>query len=390
MSFVLINRLADAQIMETSTQYLWGDDDLGNSQSIFAEYLRLNLKPAGQNYSVTGYGRAWKDLAGDNNIRDDDALGRLYYLYFDYNPTEKLSFRLGRQWANFTSGSSVMDGITANVSEIGPVGMTFSAGRTVVYSLDSEFSRFGNYFMGFDIHAINLRATQLGVSYTRFYDEWDLAREEVGLNFKHYFSVASPYAEIKYDIISKTFDEATIGMDVYPVNNLAIKAEFYHSYPTFDSTSIYSVFAVDKYSQYLLRAEYSFEKPVSVFVSYAREDFDEGSNADLYTVGTRFRPYEKLAITTSLSSREGYGGHLLGFEVEGDYQVGKQLTASAGLATEGYRRPDQFDYNSASNFWAGANWTIKKNMSVSARLEDQMDENFSYHPMGRLVLNWEM
>src|SRR3990172_8199431 len=156
----------------SSTQYLWGDDLLGESQSILAQYLRFSYKPDDSPVSITGYGRVWKDFEG-GTIRDDDLAGRLYYLFLEMNPSQVVSLRLGRQFMAFTAGNAIIDGVRV------------------------------------DLHLDRIKATQLGVSYVRKYDEWDRAREEFGFNARRFFRYFSPYAEVRYDRISESIDEAT-------------------------------------------------------------------------------------------------------------------------------------------------------------------------------------
>src|SRR3990172_4198799 len=192
----------------SSTQYLWGDDLLGESQSILAQYLRFSYKPDDSPVSITGYGRVWKDFEG-GTIRDDDLAGRLYYLFLEMNPSQVVSLRLGRQFMAFTAGNAIIDGVRVDLHNFSPVGLTLAGGRDVVFTLDSEHSRLGNYFVGVDLHLDRIKATQLGVSYVRKYDEWDRAREEFGFNARRFFRYFSPYAEVRYDRISESIDEAT-------------------------------------------------------------------------------------------------------------------------------------------------------------------------------------
>lgn len=376
----------------SSTQLLWGDDLLGESQIIVSQYLRFSYTPEGKPVTVTGYGRIWKDF-GDSSIRDDDFSGRLYYLFMDYNPVEKVSLRLGRQFMSFTAGSSIMDGVRVDVHDIGPVGITIAGGRDVIFSLDSESSRLGNYFVGIDLHLERIKSTQLGISYVRKYNQWDRAREEVGANFRYIYKYASPYAEVKYDILSKTIDEATAGIDFFPLSNLLIKAEFYQSYPTFDSTSIFSVFAVDRYNDYLVRAEYSFEVPVTVFAEYAHQTYEDNDHADNYVIGAKFNPVKPLSLSASVDYRNGFGGNLWGFEVTGDYKINNKLRISAGAQYNAYKRPESFDGqndNSAQRYWLGGQYAISKNVSLAARIEENINENFKHRPLGRIALNWNL
>lgn len=390
-SYFILSPAASAEPLKIngSTQFLWGDDLLGDSQAILAQYLRINYAPAGESYTVTGYGRFWKDFGG-SSVRDNDLLGRLYYLYLDYRISQNASFRLGRQFVNFTAGTSIMDGVTVNLDNIGPVGVTFSGGRDVKFSLDSEHSRSGDSFWGIDVHLQNVRSTQLGISYVRRYDEWDRAREEVGMNFRYFHKYLSPYAEVKYDIFSRAVDEATVGIDLFPLSNLMIKGEFFYSYPTFDSTSIFSVFAVDRYREYLIRAEYSLDAPVTLFAAYARQTYEDDDNADAFVAGARVYPVKNLTVSASVDYRTGFGGNLWGFELYGDYKVNNKISLAAGVQYDAYKRPENLNNGNAQRYWIGGQWIVNKNVSVNARIEDNVNENFDHRPLGRIALNWNI
>jgi hypothetical protein len=386
--------------LNTSTQFLWGDDLLGESQAIMAQYLRFTYKEEGKNFSLTGYGRLWQDL-GTPRVRSDDFEGRLYYLYLDYKPLDNVAFRLGRQFVNFSAGSSIMDGVTLKVDNLGPVGITLAGGRDVVYSLDSEYSSSNNYVIGLDVHLQGVRSTQAGISYVRKYVEGYLAREEFGLNFRYFYKWISPYAEIRYDRLSETFDEQTAGVDIFPFTSLMIKGEYYQSYPTFDATSIYSVFAVDRYREYLVRAEYSgLPIPVTVFASFTRQVYQEATDASVYSAGARAYPLDNLTVNASYNYRDGYSGfdgvtgdsngRLSGFEFYGNYRFMKDLAMFAGVQYDTYNRPELNGNNYATRYWGGGQWTANKNVSVSARIESNINENFDHLTLGRVTLDWKL
>jgi hypothetical protein len=380
---------ADPLKFSSSTQFLWGDDLLGQSQTIIAQYLRMSYAPEGKPYSIAGYGRLWKDF-GSPAIRDNDFQGRLYYLYLDYALTPNISTRIGRQFTNLTAGTSLMDGISLDVHKVGLLGVTVAGGRSLVFSLDSEFTRNGNYFAGIDVHLENVKSTQLGLSYVRRYDESDLAREELGMNFRYFLKFASPYVELKYDLLSEVFDEATVGVEIFPTNTLKVKGEFYHSYPTFDSTSIYSVFAVDKYREYLVSAEYRLSSPVTLIASYIRQTYEEDSNADVFAIGARVLPVANLAFNASVDYRHGYGGNLWGFELNGDYKVNNKIAVAAGVQYDSYRRPAIDGTNDAQRYWVGGRWIASKSVSVNARIEENVNENFNHRTLGRVSLDWNL
>jgi hypothetical protein len=381
--------ITDAVKLDSSTQFLSGDDQLGEGQAVLAQYLRLNIKPENRDILITGYGRVWKDFSS-GGVRDDDLLGRLYYLYVDYRASDRLSLRLGRQFVNFSAGSSILDGASVELEGIGPIGVTLAGGSDVRYLLDSEESDFDDSVFGVDIHLSGFRSTQLGLSYVMRFDEWDRAREEFGLSFRRYFKDLSPYAEVRYDRLSEAVDEATLGLDVFPTTDLMLKGEFYHSYPTFDSTSIYSVFAVDKYREYLIRAEYSISAPVTVFASYARQTYEDDDDANRYEVGARFRPMQRLTLNASVDYREGFGGKDWGFEAYGDYRIGEKFLVSAGAQHDTYKRPEDTGDQYAQRYWVGGQWHISKDASLLARVEDNVNENFNHRPLGRVALNWNL
>lgn len=386
--------------LNTSTQFLWGDDLLGQNQAIIAQYMRFNYKPEGKNYSLTGYGRLWQDV-GSPLVRSDNFEGRLYYLYLDYKPIDRVDFRLGRQFVYFSAGSFIMDGVTMNVKDLGPIGITLAGGREVVYTLDSESTSGGNYVIGLNIHLKEMSPVQASVSYVRKYVDGYLAREEFGLNFRYFYKWVSPYTQICYDRLSETFDQQTVGVDIFPVGSLMLKGEYYQSYPTFDATSIYSVFAVDRYREYLAKAEYSgLPIPVTVFVSYMDQIYEEASDASVYSVGVNAYPSDGFTVNASYNYREGYtgfngttgetNGRLSGFEVYGNYRIMQPLAVFAGIQYDTYNRPELNGYNYATRYWGGGQWTVSKSVSVTARIENDVNENFDHLTLGRLSLDWKM
>ncbi len=377
--------------LDSSTQIIWGDDYLGNSQNILAQYLRLSLDPEGKNYEIAGYGRLWKDFA-EEGIRGDGGFGRLYYLYLDFIPFDNTFLRAGRQYVNFSAGSSIMDGVTVDVNNLGPLGITLSGGNDVKFSLDTEHSSPEFFLVGADLHLVDMRPVELGVSYVRKYDDGDIAREHFGLNFKYIYKYASPYAELRYDNLSEVIDEATAGVDIFPILNLMVKGEFYHSYPTFDSTSIYSVFAVDRYREFLLFTEYSFEAPVTVFASNTWQLYDDDEDANVLSVGSRVFPTDRWILNLSIDRRTGYGGEIWGFEATGNYSLRQKIDLSLGAQYDAYKRPDftDDDYDSAQRYWIGGEWFARKNLSASLRIEDNINENFYHRPLARVALNWTL
>ncbi len=407
----LAARIASAQqhVIQTttSTQLLFGPDALDGDQNILAQYLRFNLSPQ-RNLTVTGYGRVWKDF-GSPALRSDDGTGRIYYLYLDYAPTPAISFRAGRQFVNYTAGTSVLDGLTANVdlSKFSglPIGISLSGGANVIYTLDGEDSQSGNLFFGVDLHLVNSMLTQLSLSYVQTYDEFDRAQQEFGLNFRRTIDSVSPWGKVTYNRIANMIDEADVGIDYFPTLSLMVEGEYYYAYPQFDATSIYSVFAVDKYEEYTIKADYNLQPksiPVTVFGSYSYQDYSEDNTAYVVKVGATTTLVKNLSLTGSVNNQEGYEGHLLGFELDGDYNPTTKLQVNGGVSFETFKRPvfiastepmefsDDLSYYSATGVWLGANYKLRKSLTVGARLEEDFDPLFSHATEGRITLNYQL
>lgn len=370
----------------TSTQYLWyGDILTDDEEDKIVQYLRVGVTDLdkGKKISVFGNGRVSKRLSDD-----EDVAGRLYYLYLGYKDLipEMLDLKLGRHFIYIPAGTGIIDGATLDLKKIGPVGFTLTGGRDVKFGEDSEVTGSGDYLMGASLYTDVIKKTHLEAAYIRRYDDNDVSREIIGLSFSTYIlSPVSFYGETKYDVITEATNELLLGLKYSPLNRLVLKGEYYQSYPTFDSTSIYSVFAVDKYREILITAEYMLNDKYKISLGYAREDFNDDEDADLYEAGVMAKPIENLMLNVSYDIRDGYGGELDGLRFNGEYTFGK-ASVSAGMDYDDYRRDSTGD-EIARKYWAGAKYKFTKGFTLSARIEDNVNVNYENNYQGLVALN---
>jgi hypothetical protein len=341
----------------SSTQYLWYNDIVANDddESKVAQYLRMSLTKLNEanTVSIYGYGRATKEFS---DLKDnDDVAGRLYYFYLDYRDMLKdfLDLKAGRHFVYIPSASAIIDGATLDFKKIGPVGVRVLGGREVKFAGDrGEITGSEDYFMGTSLYTDAIRLTHLELSYARKYDNADVAREVVGFSASTYLlKKASLYGETKYDVLTESTSELLTGIKYSPLDRLTLTGEYYQSYPQFDATSIYSVFAVNKYQEALIRAEYALTDAYRFFVGYAKEDFNDGEDADLYEAGVAAKPTADLVINASYDKRNGFGGTLDGWRLNARYTMGKTVLA-AGADWDDFRR-DTFSENTAKKYWIG-------------------------------------
>ena len=379
----------------SSTQLLWFNDYYNGRQIEAAQYLRLSatgIDKAGK-FSLYGYGRAGAVLQqADDTSTDDRVNGRLYYLYGDFRDIGgKFDVKLGRQFTNLSADSSLIDGARLDVKNVGPVGFTFVGGRNVIFGLNGEMSHAGDYAAGAAMFLQGFQNTDFDISWFRKWDQYDVSRDMLGASFKQYLlNMVKLYGNARYDMLSEVFTDLLAGVKVFPSANLSLTGEYYQNYPTFDSTSIYSVFAVNQYKEALVRGEFTVNEKLALNAGYTRQDFGDDSGwGDVYIFGCTFRPLETLAIDLDYNRRSGYGGDLNGGTVDVNYDVTKELRLAAGLAYDVYQRDSMTGQATAKNAWLGAKYKLTKSMSASMRIADSVNTTYDSNWQGRFVFDYD-
>ena len=373
----------------SSTQFAWFNDIFtGNKQAEFGEYLNLSITkidPDGK-LSFQGYGRVTEDIRNGEGIN-----GRLYYLYGDYsNLYDKVDIRLGRQFVNYAAGSALIDGGKIDLKNVGPIGFSVMGGRNVFFDLNGEATRDHDFAWGAAAYLNGFKNTDAEISYFMKLDQDGVARDQIGGTFKQYFNSFKVYANTRFDLPSETFTELLVGAKYFPLANLILTAEWYQSYPTFDSTSIYSIFAVDRYQEALVRADYTINDKLSVNAGYTRQFYGEGSDAsDVIEIGCRIRPIDKVVLSLNYDHNNGYGGNLNGGTAEVTYTPIKPLDLAAGLQYDVYAFDRSTGDETARKYWLGGKYKLAGNMSASVRVEDNVNAQYKSDWQGRVVFNYD-
>lgn len=372
----------------SSTQFQWFNDYFtGNKQAEFAEYLNLsitNIDKAGK-FSIQGYGRATVDVRNGEGLN-----GRLYYLYGDYRDLfDKVDIRLGRQFVNYAAGSALIDGGQIQLKNIGPVAFSVMGGRNVFFDLNGEGTRSNDFAFAVAANLAGFKSTDAEISYFMKFDKDGVARDTLGASFKQYlFNSLKVYANTRFDFASETFSEVLTGVKYFPTSNLVLTGEWYQSYPTFDSTSIYSVFAVNRYQEAVFRIDYTFNDMFSVNAGYNWQDY-EGDTADVVEVGCRIRPIEMVQLNLNYDHRNGYGGSMDGGIAEIIVEPIKPLELSAGIHFDVYERDRVTGEETARKYWFGGKYKFARNMSASVRIEDNVNARTSEDWRGRVAFNYD-
>ncbi|ACM20038.1 outer membrane channel, putative [Geotalea daltonii FRC-32] len=374
----------------SSTQFLSFSNELldDKRQIELNEYLRFsitNIDKAGK-FSIHGYGRASQDFTNGEGLN-----GRLYYLYGEYRDLfDKADIKIGRQFVNLAAGSAIIDGGQVDVKNVGPVAFTILGGRDVQFGINGEIGDATNTVLGMGAYLTGFKNTDAEVSWFRKWDQGDIARDILGLSGKQYlFNNVKVYGNARYDLTAETFNEVQGGLKFYPLSNLIFTGEYYQSYATFDTTSFYSVFAVDQYQEGLFRVDYTFNDMVSVNGGYNRQFYGEGAHANVYHVGLSLRPIEPLRVNVEYDNRNGYYGSTNGGIIDASYDINKAAQVAGGITYDVYQRDSLTGDEIARRYWLGGKYKIAKNMAVSGRIQDDVNARYSTNVSGRVTFDYD-
>jgi hypothetical protein len=370
----------------SSSQASWFKDEAGAGHFDLAEYLRVSTRnyDDGDTIRVDGYGRANGDVRHGDGIE-----GRLYYLYFDKKGLPgDTSVRVGRQFYFVSAGSALIDGARIDTRPVGPLAITLAGGRNVLFSTNGEFTHGGDIAAGAQVALTNIPDGSLNLSYLVTYDQSDLATEKVGLSAdKRFGKYGELYTQLRFDVLSEVWNEIEAGARTSIIPHLNLTAEYFRTVPTFEATSIYSVFAVERFQEVGLKAEYEFSKSFSVDGEVRNESYGAGDTANVGEAGIRFRPTDASSVYAAGIWRNGTGGKLAGFELSGDAVIAKKYTLAAGVQHDVYKRDLMTGNGTASRVWLGGDVKLRKDISVAARVEDNFNENWNNDVRARLALN---
>jgi hypothetical protein len=374
----------------SSTQFLTSGTALtgDHRQSELDEYLRLsitNIDQAGK-FSLFGYGRIGQDFSAGDGLT-----GRLYYLYGDYRDlNERFDLKIGRQFVNLAAGSAIIDGIQVDVKNLGPVGITVLGGRDVLFGLGGEIGDPGNTAMGIAAYLAGFRKTDAEISWFRKWDAGDVSRDILGGNLRQQlFNSMQLFANARFDLVSETFNEVQAGLKFFPTTSLLFTGEYFQSYPLFDTTSIYSVFAVDLYQEAVGRAEYRFNDMLSIHGGVTREWYGEGGEAWVWRVGTQLRPIDPLTISVEYDARNGYYGKTNGIISDVTFDINKMAQVAGGIDYDVYQRDSMTGDEIARRYYLGGKVRLAKNMAVSGRIQDDVNVRYTKNISGRVVFDYD-
>ncbi len=370
-----------------STVFQWWERaDDGRDVAPLTQYLSFAATDLakGQDLAVRGYGQLGKDVAGG-----EPWTGKVYYLYADWNDLVKghVDVRAGRQFAQNAAGSAVVDGLDVTLRGFGPVSVRAFGGGDVQY--EDEYQG-GDAVAGVSLVLDGLRGTFAEVGAFAAFDEWKKARAVLGAAASQdLWTWGRAYGDFQYDYLGEAVNQLLLGVRVYPAAQWTVSAEYFESLPTFDSTSIYSVFATEKVEEGRLKVSWDPLPTFRIFGGVARLWY-EGDRATEYEFGGRAYDIGTGWADARLTQRHGYGGDLATVRVAlGRDFLKRRLAAEVGGEYAVFEREEDADEGDTASYWGELRYRCTGKITTTARLENLIDGGGKNHVEGLLRVDWD-
>lgn len=371
-----------------STVLEWFDTPDGKTAVPVYQYLMVNARDiggiAGKGWYFHGYGRLSGDVA--NEV---DADSRLYTAYFQktYAP-QKISVKIGRQFVSTTAGGTVLDGVDFDYMGFKYVNLRLLGGWHVLYETKYKV---GNMFFGGAVTGSPLNNMELGLSYVQKWDDGDLAQELIGFDFDYDLpGIAHLYSETQYSLLYKSATYFLLGGSSSWHKDWRGRLEYLYSMPLFDSTSIYSVFAVAEYQEILGEVNYRINPGLRSYLRYTHEIYQEFANANVIDVGLETTSIEKMRwYLAGVVRLDDEGQNLYGVKGHISYRFMPDLTGGFGANIDVLqRRLEDEAETTSSRIWIDGQYAFSRALQLQAKIERIESDLWKEYYRGRVRLNY--
>jgi hypothetical protein len=377
---------ADFHLSGKSSSVLeWYDNPDGDRAVPLYQYLLLNASNLGiDGLDFRGYGRLSGDPTGNT-----DADSRLYYAFLEKEGLfGRLDARLGRQFLATTAGATVLDGLDLTLRDLGPLAFEVFGGGDV--SFDEDYSA-DDLVWGAQVNGAFPGHLDLGLSYLQKWDGSELTQELAGFdgNFT-YRAMFDAYTEVQFNVLANAVSYFLGGARYYRSPRWSLQTEYLYSLPVFDSTSIYSVFAVEEYEELSGQFQYNLARGLRAFAQYTRELYDEFADANVYEVGierTRVARFSGYLVGTYRDDADGQD--LRGVKARAAYRFTDRVEAGVGANLDVLERwlQEDDDTTTSQRYWADSTVYLTRSVSLQAKVERIKSALYDYYYGGRVRLN---
>ena len=373
---------ADFSLTSQTSATAWEEED-GTANSSASEYLNFYSRGTlgGFKLDLEGYGR-FTYLEEEIEPGDDNP-NRLYVLAVTLSGEGGRNVViLGRQFITALVGPEMIDGLSI---QAGTGKAAFNARwgyRSDVSGGSEEDMVLG---LGFD-YSIKPKM-HLSLDYGRTYED-QLLTELVAAEWTYsWFRFTEAYINLNWDLMSETLHESLVGTRIYFSDRFSAVVEFAHYVPTFDSDSLYSVFAVDAAYTRGFSLLFTPSRNTRYVWDYVVESYQSGGGGRRYGISGRWTP-GRSKIYTSLLQHSGKGGDLIEVSASASVPLFKNFYAGFGGDLSKTENPGEDSVQSNLVYLSGE-WKLGRKTSIELRLERTDDDLTQPTRSGRLGLKVE-
>jgi hypothetical protein len=374
---------------KSSTVVEWFDDASEERAVPVYQYLLVNFHNLGsEGMNFRGYGRLATDI---KDVVDADS--RLYYAFLERSGAfdDRVDFRLGRQFVATTAGASLMDGLDLTIRNLGPIDVRFFGGGDATFyeSYDAD-----DLLWGLETSGLFMQdRLNLGVSYLQKWEDSDLAKELIGINFDFdQKNLLNIYSEFQFNYINNVTSYFFLGGKYYRSPKWNLRAEYLYSLPVFSSTSIYSVFAVNEYEEVMVEYTYNIAVGLRAFGRYTHEFYEEYSDADVLEAGVeKIRTKQFSGYLAGVYRNDDDGQDLKGFKARAAWMFTKKIHAGVGANVDVLDRRIDLEANedetTSSLIWLYGTYYFTESVNLQLKLERAESDLWEEYYRGRARLN---
>jgi hypothetical protein len=374
---------ADFSLTSLTSATAWEEEE-GTANSSASEYIQFYNQGTlgGFKLDLEGYGR-FTHLEEEIEPGDEDP-NRLYVLAMTLSSQNDQNFiTLGRQFITPLIGSEMIDGLSVQ-AQAGKATFNGRWGYIADVSLDSEEDTL--FGLGFDFKI--KPGMFLSLDYGRTYDDDRILTELLGTEWVYnWYRFTKAYAAFNWDLMSETLHESLVGAHFFFSDRLSAIFEFKHLVQTFDSDSIYSVFAVDAAFTRSFSFLFTPSRKTRYVWEYVTESYQEGGGGRRYTVSGNWNP-GSTKIYTSLLQHTGYGGDLVEVSASASTPLGRNLLAGIGGDISSTQNKGE-DSIGSSLVYLSAELKLGQSSLIDLRLERCNDDLTEATNTGRLSFKVE-
>lgn len=346
-------------------------------------YGMLNVKEiTDEGLSFSSYARLADDI-----LDEQEKQGKLYYAYLEQKDIfGSVDVKLGRQYVFSPAGSPLVDGIELKYRPFKSFNVKLFGGGDV--ELNDEYDEDDNV-AGVELYG-SYKDLSYSVAYLNKWDEKALTKELAGLELDYnYENLIRLYTDIQYNVLREDYSYLLTGAGFYQPKWDVI-FEYLYSLPVFESTSIYSVFAVEEYEEIFTRFRYKFDQGIYAYGSLTKELYDEFSDSYVYEVGVNKIRTDKFQGYVSVIFRDdGDGEDRTGVKTYASYFFHKYALAGVGVNYDVLEKSqDDTDDTTYERYWVDLTSYLNEKINLEFKLERVASNLYDDYFTGTIRCNY--